>query len=535
MRLCKRQDSSKWSDRDRIQSINQFLFWFVLYDSSTNNALLGLYPHQLGTELMRHLAHQFILTTQDKEYNQEIQTLVIVMSLIYGVPEVTVPTHLDERKTIMDRIPELIDAIRSNITQRRSSHRRFEMFLRGILVPEQPHIHKQYVEREIADFLKALQARALGQNYQYPRIDRYTIESCHYLYDHITLAARFMNLKWSKPLRYVRILTPTTREVIKKMTKCYRNVMEHILNPHERSADNNQVLSPIDHLKEIIGMDDVRIMDERMESIVHMFIARKSIRRDNTEAISAIGRTLLPLYVTNTSRTLDEDFKRCILYMIEYALVARTFPEREREKMPNSNSMIGEYFSYMQVARTDIQSNSLYDIASRIRDRHKSTVYSSNNIGSSATSLSILNRFRKVIRSNAKVLASRRARAFTDLTKLLEQFMFDSLSSLDPCDRFCSINIIQVLSHPNIAALDPYRAMNPKEVAFEQFRMKNSTPFVTSSLPRTDNNIRRPENNKLSELLKKVVDTNQQNVRLLEAEIGKFCPADYLPPGKVYL
>jgi hypothetical protein len=338
--------------------------------------------------------------------------LQFIMDLIGEIPNHR--KQEEPRKTIFDRMPELIDSIRDNVTQRRHSKQNFELFLRGILVPDQPHIHKKFVEHEIAEFLNILP---------------------EYFYDRVTLISRFMNLKWNKPLKYARVLVPTSREVIFKFSYCYRNVLERVLESR-RSIE----------VPETIVADTISVtgLDQLVDTIVG----------GGSEAIiSQLGKILLPLYNGGSRGTVD-DFKRCALYIIEYELAAK---EIKQDKIPDRYALVNEYYTYMN-SNQSTGTNTIRDIAKRIVTKYKATVVEIETKDKLPT---VQEPF--YLKSRSKSLLS-----------LLDQV--DTNPNL-----FYSYNFIQEIQHPNNTS--QYRKLNPKEIAFEEYRQRNSHRFVTSSLP----------------------------------------------------
>lgn len=73
---------------------------------------------------------------------------------------------------LLKMIPNILPVIRENLYQRRNTKLHLKMFLKGVLVPEKPHVLKAFIDEKIKNFLQRKQN------------DRY-----------LTLMSRFINMK----------------------------------------------------------------------------------------------------------------------------------------------------------------------------------------------------------------------------------------------------------------------------------------------------------------------------------------------------
>eukprot|EP01080_Neovahlkampfia_damariscottae_P011435 gene11435-4602_t len=199
--------------------------------------------------------------------------------------------HL-EQNSFRILIPKLLLTIRQNVYEYRRQKYYMKLFLKGILVPENETILKEYMSQKIKEYLT--------EN----KDDKY-----------LTLKSRMLNAKIEKRIFELRP-PPTTREVIKKFVKAYQIPSENILNPKVEKIEN----SIFELIKSTLGLEkisNISISNKKLSKIIEMFTNKEKLGLKMKKS----NNPLIDIYkYPKRNQEMEEEFfdiKIFIFYLIE--------------------------------------------------------------------------------------------------------------------------------------------------------------------------------------------------------------------------
>jgi hypothetical protein len=198
---------------------------------------------------------------------------------------------------IIENLPAIIQSMRYCIKKRRESTREFNLFLKGVLVPGKT-VHVDYIQDKIKNFLNEER------------------KNDSQLTDYITLFGRLMNGKWKQPFRNTRILTPTTREVIKSLTKAYHSLFQIMFSEKVKTVDHPLYSQQIDIIESKHSLNEVT-------DFIRNDIASDSNRTIDMNTLPRRYRETITKYITHN---LAEVYNRAILLLIDLSIATTKMP-----------------------------------------------------------------------------------------------------------------------------------------------------------------------------------------------------------------
>ncbi|KAG2388415.1 hypothetical protein C9374_000579 [Naegleria lovaniensis] len=223
--------------------------------------------------------------------------------------DTTIQNIEQSRNTMLQLLPYIVECVRDNIHQMRKERFYFKLYLRGLFVPHNPLLHRDYIKHKVKKFLKSIN-KNLEEDIK--ENDATTL-----LRDNITLLSRFMNLKWKRPLSYVRIMTPSTRYVFKKIVDCFAIPIATQLHGQIISDEEQKQYQPpmLDRTTSIVKIS--HIDDSIIQAIKHLI---SEIPFSNLESEQMkVPTSLVGKYL---SRNADEKqlAHLFLLFLVEYLL-----------------------------------------------------------------------------------------------------------------------------------------------------------------------------------------------------------------------
>nr|CAG4716169.1 unnamed protein product [Naegleria fowleri] len=218
----------------------------------------------------------------------------------------------NSRNTLLQLLPYIVECVRHNISQMRKEKFYFKLYLRGLFVPHNPLLHRDYIKHKVKKFL-----RSMINNKKEDKDDTNIKENDELalLRENITLISRFMNLKWKRPLSYVQVMTPSTRYVFKKIADCFAIPITNQLN-RQTDDTNTQNSQPI--LEKATNIFMPLPIDDSMIQALKLLLTETTFINEQPSQMK-VPSSLVGKYL---SRNADEYqlTHLFLLFLVEYLL-----------------------------------------------------------------------------------------------------------------------------------------------------------------------------------------------------------------------
>ncbi|KAL9652587.1 hypothetical protein ABK040_000154 [Willaertia magna] len=424
--------------------------------------------------------------------------------------------------TLLFYLPFAIEAIRENIKILRRNNFYFKLYLRGIYIPENPILHRDYIKHKVKQFLRHIKAISTNENKDElnKRFNSVEKENITFLYENITLLSRFMNLKWKRPLSYLRVMTPTTSEVLYKFVKTYYSPLLHLFDINKGLLDSATTNMSIPHLNDFINLDDQ--VHQQLHKIIFDSIENyKNQPNRQIAPIPGIAKSLIPFYKDKKfdSQPFFRKIQIVLLFITEYLFTIEIEVQNKKTladlklsatlqtivvgflASPPTDNIISLPTLYNRIIRTYLRwriSNSL----------NTKQTHNDNNLIIEYRPIN--NRFRNIWRHYSKNLGE------------ILQMIRESLSNTE---AFKIVHPTSLLIHP-LEKKNNFIWFNPLEEEFDLISLFNIKSYTTSFFPIKINKEEEQEwkyiNNEINSNIEKVLKSQIGSYKIIPPLLSIF-------------